>query len=330
LNEDEAKAKVWYELNNPTFIKQNRPGESKRSRRVRAERKAREEVEQREEERREQARLATASMKKSSPISSPPSKSYRLGKRNKKYVVVHSPVKSSTPRTHNYRRKVQVAKQKVINHYKNKASSHGRKTPFYRLCSSTKGRSFKFKRRLYNKICQSRKVVRPAPMVRYEESRRDDICFDETDADWNVLNEAIAIAKREAVELLRTTKEREDKEETAPSDTTKYDPVKAALDFLNRSSVDQDKDISISDNEESQPTLGLWNRGGNASSRKKSKRTIRQALYNQVSTCSICWLGIIFIRTELICLFLDQVSYMLLFGKSHRIHRFQYRSHSFA
>ena len=122
LNEDEAKAKVWYELNNPTFIKQNRPGESKRSRRVRAERKAREEVEQREEERREQARLATASIKKSSPISSPPSKSYRLGKRNKKYVVIHSPVKSSTPRTHNYRRKVQVAKQKVINHYKNKAS----------------------------------------------------------------------------------------------------------------------------------------------------------------------------------------------------------------
>ena len=42
LNGDEAKAKVWYELNNPTFIKRNRPGESKRSRRVRAERKARE------------------------------------------------------------------------------------------------------------------------------------------------------------------------------------------------------------------------------------------------------------------------------------------------
>ena len=102
LNEDEAKAKVWFELNNPTFIKRNRPGESKRSKRVRAEKKkAREERIQREEEKRERARLATAAtMKKSSPISSPPSKSYRLGKRNKKYVVINEPVKS-TPRTHN-------------------------------------------------------------------------------------------------------------------------------------------------------------------------------------------------------------------------------------
>jgi len=288
LNEDEAKAKVWYELNNPTFIKQNRPGESKRSRRARAEKKkAREETIQREEERREQARLATTGMQ-SLPVSSPPIRSYRLGKRNQKYVVIHNTVKS-TPRTHNYRRKVQVTKQKVINHYKNKASSHGRKTPFYRLCSSTKGRSLKFKRRLYKKICQSRKVVRPAPTVRYEESRREEIRFDETDADWDVLNEAIAIAKREAVELSRTTKEREDEEETAPSDTTKYDPVKTALDFLDSSLVDQNKHISISDNEESQPTLGLWNRGGNASSRKKSKRTIRQALYNQVlDICANC------------------------------------------
>ena len=214
LNEDEAKAKVWYELNNPTFIKQNRPGESKRSRRARAEKKkAREETIQREEERREQARLATTGMQ-SLPVSSPPIRSYRLGKRNQKYVVIHNTVKS-TPRTHNYRRKVQVTKQKVINHYKNKASSHGRKTPFYRLCSSTKGKSLKFKRRLYNKICQSRKVIRPAPMVRYEESRREEICFDETDADWDVLNEAIAIAKREAVELLRTTKEREERRNCA-------------------------------------------------------------------------------------------------------------------
>jgi len=232
LNEDEAKAKVWYELNNPTFIKQNRPGESKRSRRARAEKKkAREETIQREEERREQARLATTGMQ-SLPVSSPPIRSYRLGKRNQKYVVIHNPVKS-TPRTHNYRRKVQVTKQKVINHYKNKASSHGRKTPFYRLCSSTKGRSLKFKRRLYNKICQSRKVVRPAPTVRYEESRRGEIRFDETDADWDVLNEAIAIAKREAVAVkieLMATKAREDEEETAPSD--KFDPVKEALDFL--------------------------------------------------------------------------------------------------
>ena len=55
----------------------------------------------------------------------------------------------------------------------------------------------------YNKICQSRKVVRPAPTVRYEEARREEIRFDETDADWDVLNEAIAIAKREAVELLK-------------------------------------------------------------------------------------------------------------------------------
>jgi len=232
LNEDESKAKVWYELNNPTFIKQNRPGESKRSRRARAEKKkAREETIQREEERREQARLATTGMQ-SLPVSSPPIRSYRLGKRNQKYVVIHNPVKS-TPRTHNYRRKVQVTKQKVINHYKNKASSHGRKTPFYRLCSSTKGRSLKFKRRLYNKICQSRKVVRPAPTVRYEESRRGEIRFDETDADWDVLNEAIAIAKREAVAVkieLMATKAREDEEETAPSD--KFDPVKEALDFL--------------------------------------------------------------------------------------------------
>ena len=231
LNEDEVKAKVWYELNNPTFIKRNRPGESKRSKRVRAERKTREEVKQREEESR-LARLATAAtMKKSSPLSSsPPIRSYLLGKRNKKYVVIHNPVKS-TPRTHNYRRKAKVAKQKLSNYYKNKASSHGRKTPFYRLCSSTKGRSLKFKRRLYNKMCQSRKVIRPAPMVRYEESRREDIRFDETDADWDVLNEFITIAKREAVELeLRATKAREDEEETARFD--EFDPVKEALAFL--------------------------------------------------------------------------------------------------
>ena len=72
-------------------------------------------------------------------------------------------------------------------------------------------------------------------MVKYKESRREEIRFDDDDDDddWNVLNEAIAIAKREAVELvLRATKEREDEEETAPSDTIKYDPVKAALDFL--------------------------------------------------------------------------------------------------
>ncbi len=99
LNGDEAKAKVWYDLKHPTPIRRNRPGESKRSRRARAEKKkAREETIQREEERREQARLATAAtMKKSSPSSSsPPIRSYLLGKRNKKYVVIHSPVKSST------------------------------------------------------------------------------------------------------------------------------------------------------------------------------------------------------------------------------------------
>ena len=50
LNGDEAKAKVWYELNNPTFIKQNRPGESKRSKRARAERKEREEIRRHREE----------------------------------------------------------------------------------------------------------------------------------------------------------------------------------------------------------------------------------------------------------------------------------------
>ena len=216
LNGDEAKAKVWYELNNPTFIKQNRPGESKRSRRVRAERKAREEVEQREEERREQARLATASMKKSSPISSPSSKSYRLGKRNKKYVVIHSPVKSSTLRTHNYRRKVQVAKQKVINHYKNKASQGvGRESSLSEPTNPNTRRSLKFKRRLYRKMHQNKKAVHPAPMVRYEESRREEIRFDETDADWGVLNEFIAIAKQEAVELeSMVTKEGEDEDET--------------------------------------------------------------------------------------------------------------------
>ena len=230
LNEDEAKAKVWYDLKHPTPIRRNRPGESKRSRRARAEKKkAREETIQREEERREQARLATTGMQ-SLPSSSSPSNCYRLGKRNKKYVVIHNPVKS-TPRTHNYRRKAKVAKQKLSNYYKNKASSHGRKTPFYRLCSSTKGRSLKFKRRLYNKMCQSRKVIRPAPMVRYEESRREDIRFDETDADWDVLNEFITIAKREAVELeLRATKAREDEEETARFD--EFDPVKEALAFL--------------------------------------------------------------------------------------------------
>ena len=230
LNEDETKAKVWYDLKHPTPIRRNRPGESKRSRRARAEKKkAREEMKQREEERREQARLATTGMK-SLPSSSPPSKCYRLGKRNKKYVAIHSPVKS-IPRTHNYRRKAKVAKQKLSNYYKNKASSHGRKTPFYRLCSSTKGRSLKFKRRLYNKMCQSRKVVHLAPTVKYEESRREEIRFDEDDADWDVLNEFVAIAKREAVEIeLMATKAREDEEETARFD--KFDPVKEALDFL--------------------------------------------------------------------------------------------------
>ena len=68
-------------------------------------------------------------------------------------------------------------------------------------------------------------------MVRYEESRREDIRFDETDADWDVLNEFITIAKREAVELeLRATKAREDEEETARFD--EFDPVKEALAFL--------------------------------------------------------------------------------------------------
>jgi len=234
LNEEDAKAKVWYELKHATPIRRNRPGESKRSRRARAEKKkAREETIQREEERREQARLATTGMQ-SLPSSSSPSKSYRLGKRNKKYVVINEPVKSSTPRTNNYRRKAKVAEQKVSNYYKNKASSRGRKTTLNQPTNSNTRRSLKFKRRLYNKICQSRrKVVRPVPMVNYKESRREEIRFDDTDADWDVLNEFIAIAKREAVELeLRTTKEREDEEETATSDTDQYDPVKAALDFL--------------------------------------------------------------------------------------------------
>ena len=231
LNEDETKAKVWYDLKHPTPIRRNRPGESKRSRRARAEKKkAREETIQREEERREQARLATTGMQ-SLPSSSSPSNCYRLGKRNKKYVVIHNPVKS-TPRTHNYRRKAKVAKQKVINHYKNKASPGvGRESSLNQPTNSNIRRSLKFKRRLYRKICESRKVVRPAPMVRYEESRREDIRFDENDADWDVLNEFITIAKREAVELeLRATKAREDEEETARFD--EFDPVKEALAFL--------------------------------------------------------------------------------------------------
>ena len=231
MNEDEAKAKVWYDLKHPTPIRRNRPGESKRSRRARAEKKkAREETIQREEERREQARLATTGMQ-SLPSSSSPSNCYRLGKRNKKYVVIHNPVKS-TPRTHNYRRKAKVAKQKVINHYKNKASQGvGRESSLSEPTNPNTRRSLKFKRRLYRKICESRKVVRPAPMVRYEESRREDIRFDETDADWDVLNEFITIAKREAVELeLRATKAREDEEETARFD--EFDPVKEALAFL--------------------------------------------------------------------------------------------------
>ena len=39
LNEEDAKAKVWYDLKHPTPIRRNRPGESKRSRRARAEKK---------------------------------------------------------------------------------------------------------------------------------------------------------------------------------------------------------------------------------------------------------------------------------------------------
>ena len=155
------------------------------------------------------------------------------GKRNKKYVVISKHLKSvSTPRTHNSRRKAIITKQKVTNYYKNKASSRGQKLPFYRLSISDTRRSLNFKKRLYNKTCQGRKVVRPAPTVKYKESRREEIRFDD-DADWDVLNEAVAIAKQEALELeSRATKEREDEEETAPSDTDKYDPVKEALDFL--------------------------------------------------------------------------------------------------
>ena len=105
----------------------------------------------------------------------------RNGKRNKRYVLVYKPLKG-TPRTHNYRRKDRISKQKRSNYYKNKASSRGQKTPFYRLSTSeTRRRSLNFKRRTYRKVC-------------------------------NVL-----------------------------------------------------------------AALGLWNRGGKASSRKKSKRTVRQA-----------------------------------------------------
>ena len=234
LNEDEVKAKVWYELNNPTFIRQYRPGESKRSRRARAERKEREEIRRHREEVREQARLAAASKKNSSSFSSsPPSRSYRLGKHNKKYVVIRNPAKS-TPRTHNHRRKVLISKHNLSNYNKNKAPSHGRKTSLNQPTNSNTRRSLKFKRHLYRKMYQNKKVVRPAPMVTYKESRREEIRFTDDDDDWNFLNEAIAIAKQEAVELeLRAIKEREDEEETAPSDTIKlYDPVKAALDFL--------------------------------------------------------------------------------------------------
>ena len=105
----------------------------------------------------------------------------RNGKRNKRYVLVYKPLKG-TPRTHNYRRKDRISKQKRSNYHKNKASSRGQKTPFYRLSTSeTRRRSLNFKRRTYRKVC-------------------------------NVL-----------------------------------------------------------------AALGLWNRGGKASSRKKSKRTVRQA-----------------------------------------------------
>ena len=105
----------------------------------------------------------------------------RNGKRNKRYVLVYKPLKG-TPRTHNYRRKDGISKQKRSNYYKNKASSRGQKTPFYRLSTSEiRRRSLNFKRRTYRKVC-------------------------------NVL-----------------------------------------------------------------AALGLWNRGGKASSRKKSKRTVRQA-----------------------------------------------------
>ena len=232
MNEDEAKAKVWYDLKHPTPIRRNRPGESKRSRRARAEKKkAREETIQREEERREQARLATTGMQ-SLPSSSSPSNCYRLGKRNKKFVVIHSPVKSSAPRTHNYRRKVKVAEQKVINHYKNKASPGvGRESSLSEPTNPNKRRSLKFKRRLYRNMYH-KKAVHPAPMVKYKEPYLEEIRFNEDDVDWDVLNEFVAIAKQEAVELeLMVTKEREDEEET-PSDTDKYDPVKEALDFL--------------------------------------------------------------------------------------------------
>ena len=152
-------------------------------------------------------------------------------------MVIRNPAKS-TPRTHNHRRKVLISKHNLSNYNKNKASSHGRKTSLNQPTNSNTRRSLKFKRHLYRKMYQNKKVVRPAPMVTYKESRREEIRFtdddDDDDDDWNVLNEAIAIAKQEAVELeLRATKEREDEEETAPSDTIKlHDPVKAALDFL--------------------------------------------------------------------------------------------------
>ena len=84
LNEEDAKARVWYELKHATPIRRYRPGESKRSRRARAERKEREEIRRHREEVRDQARLAAASKKNSSSFSSsPPSRSYRLASTTK-------------------------------------------------------------------------------------------------------------------------------------------------------------------------------------------------------------------------------------------------------
>jgi len=132
---------------------------------------------------------------------------YLLGGRRKhknKYVVISEPLKKSVSR-----KKEKITKEKVKNYYKNKASSRGLKLPFYRLSISSdtrRARSLKLKRRLYRKVLYNaiRWVRNHLPSVKktkaYRNKRRpsDDndivpkvssdskVCFDETDADWDV------------------------------------------------------------------------------------------------------------------------------------------------
>jgi len=114
----ESKRQVRYELMNPTSIRRKRPGESKQSKRARAQAKQariRKEVE--EERCKERERLSRI-----------------INAARLPYIKKSEKKKPSMPRSHNYRRKVLITKSNQRNYYKNKSSLVGRNLQYYRLC----------------------------------------------------------------------------------------------------------------------------------------------------------------------------------------------------